>query len=180
MLCERCGKKEASFHYHENVNGNEKNLHLCADCADEMEKKGELGKSGVWDGMDVLFGDSMLADPFKSMNSILSGFLGGTKNAAEKRCPDCHMTFKEFASSGMAGCPSCYSTYAKELEQTVAKLHGRTVHNGRVPVRFQAKMDLKNRIESLEAEQQEAIRSENYERAAQIRDELKNLRSSAE
>ena len=176
MLCEKCGKKEATFYYHENVNGNEKSLHLCADCAAETEKKGGFGQSGAWDGLDFLLGDNMLADPFKSMNSILAGFLGGSKQLSEKRCPDCNLSFKELASSGMAGCPSCYETFGKELEGTVHKLHGRTIHNGRVPARFRAKMEMKNRIEALEEEQKEAVRTENYERAAQIRDELRKLR----
>ena len=42
MLCEKCKKNEATFYYHENVNGNEKNYRLCADCAKELEKSGEL------------------------------------------------------------------------------------------------------------------------------------------
>jgi len=118
----------------------------------------------------------MLADPFKSMNTILSGFLGGSKQSAEKRCPMCSTSFKEFASSGMAGCPQCYETFARELAPTVSKLHGKSAHYGRVPAKFREKLDLKNKIEALEKEREEAVRNENYERAAQIRDELKDLR----
>ena len=46
MLCERCKKKDATFYYHENVNGAEKTYSLCRDCADEMEKRGEFWKFG--------------------------------------------------------------------------------------------------------------------------------------
>ena len=36
MLCEKCKKNEATFYYHENVNGNQKNYRLCADCANRV------------------------------------------------------------------------------------------------------------------------------------------------
>ena len=49
---------------------------------------------------------------------------------------------------------------------------------GRVflPAKFREKLGVKQKIEALEQERQEAVRNENYERAAEIRDELKRLR----
>lgn len=177
MLCEKCKKNEATFYYHENVNGNEKEYHLCSECASEMEKNGELGTHS--DNFDSFFG---MDDPFKSMNNLLAGFFNpGIKQAqlsVAQKCPVCGMTFREFAASGMAGCPACYEAFAKELEPSISKIHGRTAHNGRVPAKFKEKADMKKKIESLEAEQKEAIAGENYERAAEIRDELKKLRES--
>ena len=35
MLCQSCGKKEATFHYTSNENGKVTELHLCHDCAAE-------------------------------------------------------------------------------------------------------------------------------------------------
>lgn len=185
MLCEKCKKNEATFYYHENINGSEKTYHLCTECADEMEKKGEIGHTGMdktFEGLDSFFSDGIFGDPFKSMNNLLAGFFGnGVKQvqSAEKKCPDCGLTFREFAANGMAGCPKCYETFAKELEPTLTRVHGRSSHNGRVPSKFREKADMKRKIESLEAEQQNAIQNENYERAAEIRDELKRLRGAA-
>lgn len=181
MLCERCKKNEATFYYHENVNGNEKTYHLCSDCAGEMEKSGELDYSDFDKNFENL--DSFFGDPFKSMNNLLAGFFGtGTPkqitSSAEKKCPDCGMSIREFAANGMAGCPKCYETFSKELEPTITKIHGRSAHNGRVPAKFREKASMKKKIESLEAEQREAIANENYERAAEIRDELKKLRET--
>ena len=177
MICERCKKNEATFYYHENVNGNEKTYRLCPECAAEMEKKGELGtKNGLY-GFDSFTSDTAWLDPFKSMNSLLSGLIGSGKQVTEKRCPGCSMSFRELASGGMAGCPQCYTAFAKELSPTIAKLHGHVTHRGRVPQRFREQQALKDRIASLEKEREEAIRNENYERAAEIRDELKKLRT---
>lgn len=185
MLCEKCKKNEATFYYHENLNGNEKTCRLCSECAAEMEKKGEIGHTSAdkaFEGLDSFFSDGIFGDPFKSMNNLLAGFFTpGVKQvqAAEKKCPDCGLTFREFAANGMAGCPKCYETFAKELEPTISKLHGKSTHTGRVPAKFREKLDLRNKIEALEAEQQNAIRDENYERAAEIRDELKKLRGTS-
>lgn len=185
MLCEKCKKNEATFYYHENLNGSEKTYRLCSECAEEMEKKGEIGHTSLdktLEGLDSFFSDGIFGDPFKSMNNLLAGFFNsGVKQvqAAERRCPDCNLTFREFAANGMAGCPKCYETFAKELEPTITRVHGNSLHSGRVPAKFREKADMKKKIELLETEQKNAIRDENYERAAEIRDELKKLRGTS-
>lgn len=176
MICERCKKNEATFYYHESLNGNEKTYRLCPECAAELEKKGELKTKNGFDSFDSLFSDSVWSDPFKSMNALLSGFIGGGKQVSAKTCPGCGMTFRELADSGMAGCAECYETFSKELEPTFAKLHGHVTHRGRVPARFREKQELKEKIAFLERERDEAVKNEDYEKAARIRDELKTLR----
>lgn len=183
MLCEKCGKNEATFYYHENVNGKEKTFRLCRECQEAMQKSGELKameNNPFFEQMDSFF-----ADPFPSMHSLLDGFFGKTEapshslsNGEGKKCPGCGMTFRELAAEGMAGCAKCYETFAEELEPTVSRLRARNTagHIGRIPARFREKLEGKRKIEALEAEQKEAVKNENYERAAELRDELKKLR----
>ena len=182
MLCERCKKNEATFYYHENVNGNKKTYRLCRDCANELEKSGEIraadDEKSIFDSFD-----SFMSDPFGQMNALLSGmFPGGDKkqlssaDKEEKKCPVCGMTFREFARNGMAGCPACYETFAEELKPAISRVHGHSTHSGRVPMRLREKYDTAKRIAELEAERDSAVKAENYERAAEIRDELKKLR----
>ena len=33
MMCTKCGKKEASVYYKQNINGNVTEMNLCEDCA---------------------------------------------------------------------------------------------------------------------------------------------------
>lgn len=173
MLCERCKKNEATYHYHENVNGAEKAYHLCRTCREEMEKSGEIGSSDL--GMHPLF-ESFFTEP---VGGTLFGSLFAPArsqiSSAEKKC-SCGMTLREFSRTGMAGCPACWTTFGRELQQTVGGIHGRTEHTGRVPAKMREKLSVKQRIEELEKERAEAVKAENYERAAQIRDELKQLR----
>lgn len=187
MLCERCKKNEATFYYHENVNGKKKTYSLCADCANELEKNGELKKFGGFGEdfgkFDSLFGGDLFDSFFDG--DLFGSLFAPTKTrqlaerGSEKKCPLCGMTLSDFAREGKAGCPTCYETFADELEPTVGRIHGKTAHVGRTPIKQREKNELKNKIRTLEAEQKEAIRAENYERAAEIRDELKTLRGNA-
>lgn len=173
MLCERCKKNEATYYYHENVNGTEKTYHLCRDCKEEMERNGELGDVDL--NMNSMF-DAFFADPFKG--SLFGSLFAPGRNqiaSGEKKC-SCGMTLRGLSSGGMVGCPECYKTFERELAGTIRNVQGRNAHTGRVPAKFREKLGVKQKIEALEKERLEAVKNENYERAAEIRDELKKLR----
>ena len=57
MLCENCGKREATVRYSENINGNKKELNLCEECSK---------KFGIIDKMN-----------FKCQHLDLLSFFGG-------------------------------------------------------------------------------------------------------
>ena len=186
MLCEKCGKNEATYFYRENVNGKVRTFRLCGNCAEEMEKADELPKFGsdrFFGDFDAFFDDPFFAAPMKAMNGLLSGFFGdralGAGNTKEKKegkvCPGCGSTLRDFATRG-AGCPRCFEVFADELAPTVSRAHGKTVHTGRAPAKFRDRVERKRKIEALVEEQREAIKNEDFERAAGIRDELKKLR----
>lgn len=182
MLCEKCKMNDATFYYHENVNGREKTFHLCSQCADEMEKNGEISTvdmDSVFEGFDSFFGDGLFGSPWNAMNNLLSGFFGRPERrlgAGEKKCPTCGKTFSEFASNGVAGCADCYAAFADELKPAISGGRGQTAYKGHAPARLKDRIERREQIKSLEEEQKEAIRAENYERAAEIRDQLKTLR----
>lgn len=186
MLCEKCGRNEATFHYHENINGKKRDYDLCGECAETMQKNGEISTVSpekYLDSFGSFFED--FADPFKSMDNLLSGFFGeapllqGSRKTGEKKCPACGMTLREFAENGMAGCPECYDAFADELKPTITRVQGKSEHRGRAPLRMREKLDERKKIEALEKEQKKAVKEENYERAAEIRDELRKLRRDA-
>ena len=191
MLCEKCRKNEATNYYHENVNGKVRTMRLCADCAKELEESGELPKLNMdkfFEDFDPFFDEPFFQNPVKTLNSLFSGFFGnekalptgnpgGQEKTAEKKCEGCGSTLRDFATRG-AGCPKCFETFAEELAPTVSRAHGKAVHTGRAPSKFRDRIETKRKIESLVEEQREAVKNEDFERAAEIRDELKKLRDA--
>ncbi len=179
MLCEKCKKNEATFYYHENVNGNEKTYKLCQNCADAMTKAGQIGSFSTEQYFSASpLGKSLFGESLTSL--LFGGSEGKVRAVSEKACGGCGMTLREFAREGMAGCPRCYEDFAAELESTIRRVQGKSTHTGRTPAGLKEKQDLQKKIAELTAEQKRAVADEDYERAAQIRDELKKMKEDAE
>ena len=128
MLCQSCGKKEATFHYTSNENGKVTELHLCHECAAEKGLLDENFKNfnpfAFAEKGDTLFGE------------LLGGMLGTPHTGSLKEavvCPFCGMRLSEFTHGGKAGCAKCYTTFKDAITPTVKKLHGNTAHTGKFP-----------------------------------------------
>ena len=160
MLCQKCKKKEATFYYKQNVNGQVSEVHLCADCAK---------KYGAGSTLPDLFGID-----------LLGGFFGGVPSIPRRTrvCPNCGSSFDDIAGSGKIGCAECYNTFKDELAGTVERIHGRVKHIGRgvkkeKQIKENKEKDLKDRLAK-------AVSEENFELAAKLRDEIKALEANNE
>ncbi len=92
---------------------------------------------------------------------------------AAEQCEECGMTWSEFRQSGLLGCGSCYRTFEDQLGPLIERAHdGGTHHIGKAPKRNEGLVDRERRIASLRKKLTEAVRAEQYERAASLRDEL--------
>ena len=124
------------------------------------------------------------ADPFSELHDhFFSGFFGLPSQKAlhgEKKCPDCGTSYHEIASSGKVGCAKCYDTFADELARSIQSIHGTTSHTGAVPARQRAKKERTEYIKSMKRDLQEAVRREDYETAARLRDEIRQLEQNEE
>lgn len=189
MLCEKCGKNEATFYYEENINGAVKTYHLCADCAKAMQKSGEIPsmhEKDLWApfaGLHTLFDQngllgSLLGAPDKGRTDTLKA--GDTKETGrgEKVCPVCGASFADIVREGRAGCPACYETFADELAPSVRRMHGTLTHTGRAPAAYREKQARKQEMEQLEEQLRAAVQAERYEDAAVLRDKLKTMRDA--
>ena len=114
MKCEKCKKQEATFFYEETINGKTRSYHLCRDCADELQAKGELHLPSQHD------------DPFSLFlphQNFLESLFGNSEKSAnkycDKKCSGCGATWEELCSVGKALCPLCYQTFAEELRALV-------------------------------------------------------------
>jgi protein arginine kinase activator len=170
LLCEKCKKRTATVFYNENLNGKVRSYSLCGECAAKLHEKGDIG--------DITSMLGSFADPFCDLHeNLFGGFFGmGTQpSMGGKKCPDCSSTFARIRGSGRVGCPTCYRVFAEELAPTLHTVHGATTHTGAVPARHRARRAKAEKLKQLKRQMQEAIAKENFEAAASLRDEIKQL-----
>lgn len=163
MLCQNCGKYEATTHVKRIVNGEATEAHLCSDCA-KM-----LGYEDVFGGFGNIFG------------SFLGSFLGdtgvSTLSARTLQCEKCGSTFNDIVESGKIGCAKCYETFYEKLLPSLQRIHGKTRHEGKIPNKIAINGDNKKmQIEKLEEELKAAVDAQNYETAATLRDRIKEIK----
>lgn len=116
---------------------------------------------------------SMSADPLSELLSDEPG-----------PCPTCGWSFDDLKSRGRLGCPECYNTFREPLDQILERIHA-TVdvqHVGRSPGELgpDAFMLKRERIANLKREMDLAVKTEDYERAAQLRDQVTALEAELE
>lgn len=172
MLCDECKVNQATVHITKIVNGQKSQMHLCEECAKQKHVGFSLGFNP--------FGDEQ---PGISIGKLLSGFFekpehGLVNNSGELKCDRCGLTFPRFSQTGRFGCSNCYESFKGQLDPMLRRIHGKTYHVGKVPHRSGNKIRIKNEVARLKRELQEAINAEEYERAAVLRDRIKELEQS--
>lgn len=163
MLCQNCGKYDATTHVKRIINGEAAEAHLCTDCARA------LGYTDVFGGFGNTFSD------------LLGSFFGeapkSTLTTRTIRCEKCGNTFNDIVNSGKIGCADCYTTFYDKLLPSLQRIHGKTRHEGKVPtVRHAENTNSADSLIRLETELKEAIGSQNFERAAELRDKINNIK----
>ena len=163
MICQDCKKKDATVHLTQIINNEKIVLSLCKGCA---------AKRGFHSPLDNV--------PFP-LASILQGliqqqFAGKKETVPDITCTRCGLTFEEFTQQGRFGCGDCYRTFRPRLELIMRKIHGSSLHKGKLPVTSKDEPLPIKEEERLEGELKKAIEAEDFERAADLRDKLKAIR----
>ncbi|MFH0840168.1 MAG: UvrB/UvrC motif-containing protein [Candidatus Omnitrophota bacterium] len=158
MLCDICGKNEATVHLTEIINEQMTKLHLCEECAKkksaEMEEHFGLA--------DLLAGLANLDTPVETMKD------------KKVKCSSCGMTYTDFKKIGRLGCGQCYETFKTYLAPLLKRIHGSEIHLGKAPgKKGKLTKSKKVDVEQLKRRLKRAIELEEFEEAAQLRDEIK-------
>jgi len=161
MLCTICKEKPATVHLTQIVGDKMQKLDLCEDCAKTK---------GIND--PTSFG---LADLDLVLGLGASQQLEQAAGGVELKCPRCGFTQADFKKSGRLGCPECYVTFAEGLRGLLKTMHKGTRHTGKAPEAFRSTRENADKLKTLQAKLAKAIKDENYEQAAQVRDEIKQL-----
>lgn len=167
MLCDSCKQNEATIHITKIVNGVKKEANLCSSCA---------GKSEEFN----LVSDMDIMAPF-SFPNVLSGLMDyvnkTSKNnkAMEFRCESCGTTYKEFKERGLLGCSKCYESFNSTMIPVIKGVQGNIDHVGKIPKDMGKDLMQKKQLLKLKEQLQEAIALEEYEKAAEIRDKIREV-----
>jgi len=156
MKCQKCGINTATTSIKTNIGGKGESYLLCPECAAQLgfEPLNPFGKFPF----DSFFG------------SIMGGAPQHKKSEKVKRCEGCGLSMPDIAESGKMGCAKCYDTFHAELMPSIERIHGKAQHTGQKPKEAAPQRD---ETEELKEQLKAAVESENYERAALLRDKIK-------
>ncbi len=164
MLCDHCGENEAVIHLTQIENNQMSTFHLCESCAAAkgLEPAANVGNLPLTE---------FLAQMGKGMLPEVSVDAGG--------CAYCGMRLEEFKQSGRLGCPHCYVTFESQLKTLLRRLHGSTQHVGKVYLPPDpSEASRQERLAGLRRKLEKAVASEDFERAAQIRDQIRSMEAA--
>jgi protein arginine kinase activator len=160
--CQECGKAPATVHIRRIAAGEETELKLCLACAQDRGVEPQESPEG-----------GFMADPVTILFKNMKETEGGSGV-----CQGCGMSFSRFRETGRLGCSRCYEAFAGDLESLIRRVHGATRHTGRVPLREGQNYDQGARLRRLNEDLERAIGAEDYERAAHLRDVIRELESA--
>ncbi len=167
MICEECGNNSATVHLTKIVNEKVNKLHLCAECAN---------KHNNFD-FDSTF----------SIHNFLTGLLDSSQNDTLKvgstepnQCSKCKMTYGKFRQTGRLGCSHCYKSFNQKLNPLFKRIHGHDSHVGKVPKKAGGVFRVKKEIDNLRNKLESAVQKEEFEKAAQLRDQIRELQKEVE
>ena len=158
MLCSLCKEKPATVHLTDIKGDKMQKVDLCEECAKNK---------GVNDSTFAL------ADMLLGLGA--SQEIDQASGGVEIKCPQCGFTQADFKKSGRLGCAGCYKTFADGLEGLLKSMHKGTRHTGKVPESLRQTRDLSDRLKALQQKLAKAIEDENFEQAAALRDEIKQM-----
>ena len=163
MVCDQCGERKAVIHFTEIQNNEVTTSHLCESCA------AERGLSP-----SVTPGDFPLTDFLAKMNEA-----GEPTTGEGTRCPFCGTDLAEFKKVGRLGCSHCYVALERHLRTLLRRLHGGTQHVGKVYLPPDpSEAELERRLMGLRRKLARAVDTEDFERAAQLRDQIRSLEAT--
>lgn len=152
MKCENCGNNEVTFVYQSNVNGHVTEKHLCAECAGKLGYTQKLAARRQR-MMQGLFGGDLFEDFFTPFPSLL-GRMG-------RLLEDPFDDF--FADMPALGAP------AEQREQP------QKTQDDLLEKEEQEAISRTRQLNALRLELQRAIQEENFERAIELRDQIRGM-----
>ena len=157
MTCDVCKQNQATVFLTQIVDGKMQKVNLCDSCSKEK---------GVTDPVGFSLADMLLG---------LGAAQEIEKGGAAQKCPVCGFSQADFKKTGRLGCSNCYETFGEGLASLLKGMHKGTAHVGKRPTRIAESMEREAQLKELQRDLRKAVADENYESAAQIRDQIRQM-----
>lgn len=169
LVCQECQKRPATLHFTKIINGEKTEVHLCEQCAQD---KGNLFMFNNSSGLSI---NNLLAGLFNlSPNIEHINNKAMMQESGIIQCDHCGMTMNQFLKIGRFGCAHCYNAFQEQLTPFLKRLHGGNwKHSGKIPKRTGGTLNIQKKIGILKETLQALIAKEEFEKAAEVRDEIR-------
>lgn len=157
MNCDVCKSHQATVFLTQIVDGKMQKVNLCESCSKE---KGVTDPTGF-----------ALADLLLGLGAAQDMERGG----GLQKCPVCGFSQNDFKKTGRLGCSNCYQTFAEGLAPLLKGMHKGTAHIGKIPSRLMKTLERETHLKELQRDLRNAVSSEDYESAAQLRDKIRQF-----
>jgi protein arginine kinase activator len=186
VICQRCGVLEATVHFSDPGDNPRRFQWLCSKCADMIVSSlvGQASDSPsepedpapkAWDPTDI---NSQVANSKNELLGRMFSLADDGEVPEDKACSQCGMYLKKFRQAGLLGCPQCYVEFRDVLRPFLSRLHGHTSHLGRTPGQADGSLSPHVQIMRLRVDLEKAIATEDFENAANLRDEIEKLKAT--
>ncbi len=163
MKCQKCAKP-ATYHITDIDRGKPREFHFCDDHARQHLAPPDEAAS-----------DLAVGELAKKLITAAPGAPREPSPADKQSCPLCQITFLEFRNSGRLGCPHDYEVFRDELMPLLENIHDETRHSGKVPRRAPHNSQQQTTLIQLRNDLKRLIAAEDYEAAARLRDQIKEI-----
>ncbi len=157
MICDMCKLNKAKISVEQVADGVTKNIYLCPACSQRL-------------------GFGMFS---KTIDISITKILEANDNDDGRKsdqCPVCGLSFREIESKKMMGCPECFSFFKAEIMEILGKKKKNLKYSGFITDEQSSETFFETHSsEELHEELKKAVETEDYERAAALRDEIKAL-----
>jgi len=165
MKCEKCKKNEAEIHFTQVKEGEVVSLNLCRECAEQHGLKGVK-----------LDSDEQPAFAPEQKSQVLKDLAEPGGETASGSCPFCGSTLDDIKKTGRLGCGRCYFVFENQVDVLLRRIQGSSFHVGKRPGRAESQaINDQLKVRELKKRLSDAVKLENYEEAARLRDEILSL-----
>ena len=159
MRCDICGNNRAIIHIQQIAGNEEINMSICGKCAREK-------------GLAINNTELNI-----NLKNLLKNF-AEIKNAVSEKdilkvCHICGNTLEDLKKRGKTGCSECYKEFGRYIASFLKTNAGSAENKGKYPFKINILSRKIKKIDNLHSLLSQAIKKEEFEEAAYLRDKIK-------